>query len=583
MAHHIPFDIQISILKILPAKSLIRFRCVSNQWKSLIDSSYFVKKYQTMNDRYLLARNDGKEYITDKDEHLTIIDNNNFREHMNMSPITVPLSIPGVQPFIKFLGCVDDGVTQSFTTIFSVESNHPEYYNVEFRKNCEAIIETQYANNDDVDSILQVYDPCSGCVTDIGLPWSGCNDFEYGNVSWLSMSSYMVTLVLLNHDGNTTKYRDWCKLLNSACNLVFTMYKARLVSNGRNQQYEIDCSNNFSPVVKPTTIRTVLSLALTWNWLVHQLDVKNAFLNGYALRVGFTSIRCDSYLFIYQHGIEVTYLLIYVDDIIITASSPALLQCIISSLQNEFNMIDLGALNYFLRIFVTRDARGMFLSRKKYAMELLERIHMSNCNATRTLVDTKYKLGSDGDPICLHMHDPREPYLASLKWVLRYVRDTLDFKLQLYASPTSSLVAYTNVDWAGCPTTRGSTLGYCVFFGDNLFSWSSKWQHKLSHSSAKAEYRGVANVHVLHVPSRYQYADIFTKGLSSVLFEEFYTSLSVQSSPAQIAREFLHLASLMQLVMVVLVAALAPEFVLGFALLESGLSQLDLQSALLGR
>ncbi|GKB97949.1 ribonuclease H-like domain-containing protein [Tanacetum coccineum] len=293
-------------------------------------------------------------------------------------------------------------------------------------------------------------------------------------------------------------------------------------------------------------------------------------------------------------------------------------------------MTDLGALNYFLGISVTRDARGMFLSQKKYAMELLERAHMSNCNATRTPVDTESKLGSDGDPvsdstlyrslagglqyltftrpdisyavqqICLHMHDPREPHLAALKRVLRYIRGTLDHGLQLHVSSTSQLNAYTDADWAGCPVTRRSTSGYCVFLGDNLLSWSAKRQVTLSRSSAEAEYRGVANVvaetawirnllrelhtplftatlvycdnvsavymstnpvqlqrtkhieidihfvrdmvvrgqvRVLHVPFRYQYADIFTKGLPTALFEEFRTSLSVRSSPAQTAGE----------------------------------------------
>ncbi|GKB61353.1 ribonuclease H-like domain-containing protein, partial [Tanacetum coccineum] len=282
---------------------------------------------------------------------------------------------------------------------------------------------------------------------------------------------------------------------------------------------------------------------------------------GYDLRVGFTSSRCDSSLFIYQHGIEVAYLLIYVNDIVLTDSSTALLQCIISSLHKEFDMTDVGALNYFLGILVTRDARGMFLSQKKYAMELLEHAHMSNCNATRTPVDTESKLGSDGDPvsdstlyrslagglqyltftrpnisyvvqqICLHMHDPREPHLAALKRVLRYIRGTLDHGLQLHVSSTSQLNAYTDADWTGCPVTRPSTYGYCVFLRDNLLSWSAKRQVTLSRSSSEAEYRGVANVvaettwirhvRVLHVPSRYQYADIFTKGLPTALLEEF--------------------------------------------------------------
>ncbi|GJS84947.1 ribonuclease H-like domain-containing protein [Tanacetum coccineum] len=93
------------------------------------------------------------------------------------------------------------------------------------------------------------------------------------------------------------------------------------------------------------------------------------------------------------------------------------------------------------------------------------------------------------------MHDPREPHFAALKRILRYVRGTMDFGLHLYASATTSLVSYTNADWAGCPSTRRSTS-------------------------------------VLHVPSRFQYADIFTKRLPSALFEDFRSSLSVRPPPA---------------------------------------------------
>ncbi|GJZ57519.1 ribonuclease H-like domain-containing protein [Tanacetum coccineum] len=157
------------------------------------------------------------------------------------------------------------------------------------------------------------------------------------------------------------------------------------------------------------------------------------------------------------------------------------------------------------------------------------------------------------------MHDPREPHFAALKRILRYVQGTLDLGLHLYASATTSLVGYTDADWAGCPSTRRSTSGSCVFLGDNLLSWSAKRQDTISHFSAEAEYRGVANVvaetawirnllrelhsplltailaghvRILHVPSRFQYADIFTKGLPSALFEDFCSSLSVRPPPA---------------------------------------------------
>ncbi|GJU13467.1 ribonuclease H-like domain-containing protein, partial [Tanacetum coccineum] len=116
----------------------------------------------------------------------------------------------------------------------------------------------------------------------------------------------------------------------------------------------------------------------------------------------------------------------------------------------EFEMTDLGALNYFLGISVTRDSTGMFLSQRKYAMELLERAHMANCNSTRTPADTKSKLGSDREPVS----DPTLyrslagglQYLIFTRPDISYV-GTLDFGLQLYSSPSSSLVAYTDADW----------------------------------------------------------------------------------------------------------------------------------------
>ncbi|GJX05273.1 ribonuclease H-like domain-containing protein [Tanacetum coccineum] len=226
---------------------------------------------------------------------------------------------------------------------------------------------------------------------------------------------------------------------------TLSRYKARLVANGSNQQHGVDFDETFSPVVKPATIRTVLSLAVSRQWPIHQLDVKNAFLNGdlsetvymhqppgfvdsrypnhvcllqrslyglkqaprawfqrfagYATRAGFSPSRCDSSLFIYTQGSQVAYLLIYVDDIILTASSPVLLQQIVDSLHKEFDMTDLGALNYFLGISVVRHPTGLFLSQKKYARQLLERAHMVNCNPSRTPIDTDSKLGPDGVPV----------------------------------------------------------------------------------------------------------------------------------------------------------------------------------------
>jgi len=351
----------------------------------------------------------------------------------------------------------------------------------------------------------------------------------------------------------------------------FERHKACLVGDGKTQQVGIDCGDTFSLVVKPATIRTILSLALSKAWPIHQLDVKNAFLHGelnetvymhqpmgfrdpqkpnhvfllkkslYELKqaprawykrfadfvhtLGFSHSTSDHSLFIYRQGTSMAYILLCVDDIILTASSYELRKSIIILLSLEFAMKDLGQLSYFLGIVVTHHAGGLFLSQKKYAMEIIDRAGMSSCKLSPTHVDTKPKLSATSstpfeDPtlyrslagalqyltfirpnityavqhVCLFMHDPKDEHMHALKRMLRYIQGTIDHGLNLYPSYTSNLVSYTDVDWGGCPDTRRSTSGYCVFLGDNFISWLAKRQTTLSRSSAKTEYRGVANV-----------------------------------------------------------------------------------------
>jgi hypothetical protein len=72
--------------------------------------------------------------------------------------------------------------------------------------------------------------------------------------------------------------------------------------------------------------------------------------------------------------------------------------------------------------------------------------------------------------ICIHMHDPREPHLTTMKRTLHYLWGTLDYGLLLRYFASSELMAYTDADWVGCPDTRWSTLGYVVFLDANLVS-----------------------------------------------------------------------------------------------------------------
>lgn len=168
---------------------------------------------------------------------------------------------------------------------------------------------------------------------------------------------------------------------------------------------------------------------------------------------------------------------------------------------------------------------GFFLHQRKYAHELLDHAGMLHCKPATTRVDTKTKLSAtSGSPVsdvllyrsivgalqyltqklpeiqhtfqqvCLHMHAPWDVNWVAVRRILRYVHGPVDLGITLFASAFTEITAYTEAAWAGCPDTRLSTSGFCVFFGLLLISWSSKRQPTVSRSSAEAEYRAMANV-----------------------------------------------------------------------------------------
>jgi len=88
---------------------------------------------------------------------------------------------------------------------------------------------------------------------------------------------------------------------------------------------------------------------------------------------------------------------------------------------------------------------------------------------------------------------PRSPHYAAVLRILRYVKGTLFYGLHYSAQSSLELRAYSDADWAGDPTDRRSTTGYCFFLGDSLISWRSKKQTVVARSSTEAEYRALAD------------------------------------------------------------------------------------------
>uniref|UniRef100_A0A2N9HHI0 Reverse transcriptase Ty1/copia-type domain-containing protein n=1 Tax=Fagus sylvatica TaxID=28930 RepID=A0A2N9HHI0_FAGSY len=252
-------------------------------------------------------------------------------------------------------------------------------------------------------------------------------------------------------------------------------YKARLVAKGFTQEYGIDYEETFAPVARLSSVRTLLAVAASRQW---------------------------------------------------QAISDGCQKCIP---QWRLEHLELGLLSLALQFLdwgleITSSDDGFYLTQAKYTSDLLSRAGLTDHKILDTPIEFNARLTpSSGellpDPtlyrqlvgslvyltvtrpdisyavhqVSQFMSAPRSTHYAAVLRILRYLKGTLFHGLHFSAQSPLTLRAYSDADWAGDPTDRRSTTGYCFLLGSSLISWRSKKQSVVARSSTEAEYRALAD------------------------------------------------------------------------------------------
>ncbi|PKA65558.1 Retrovirus-related Pol polyprotein from transposon TNT 1-94 [Apostasia shenzhenica] len=216
-------------------------------------------------------------------------------------------------------------------------------------------------------------------------------------------------------------------------------------------------------------------------------------------------------------------LCIYVDDLIYMGTNWKLIANFKNSMMMEFEMTDLGMIKYFLGIQVWQKKGEIFISQEKYLANLLQNFQMQNSKPIATPLDANEKLKmEDGakkvdgvifrslvgslmylthtrpdimqsvSMISRFMSSPSILHYAAAKRILRYLNGTRKLGIKYAKEFKSSLIGFSDSDWAGSIDDRKSTSAYIFCIGTNVIAWSSRKQQTVALSLAEAEYSAAA-------------------------------------------------------------------------------------------
>ena len=406
-------------------------------------------------------------------------------------------------------------------------------------------------------------------------------------------------------------------------------YKTRCTALGNLQRPGVDFDETFAPVVRYSTIRLLLAKAATSKLILHHMDIDTAFLYGtldkteevymkvpdsvqipthlqgkdvvckihkgiYGLRqsprlfnrnldqtlsnIGLSKSKHDACLYIRKVGNEVSYISVYVDDLVIAASSMTEMNMLKKQLKKHYRMKDLGQLNYILGMEVSIDDKyNIKLSQSKYIYDILKRFGHINSNSVSTPLPPGIQLtiNNQRQTIDNTTTYPYREVVGSLMYlmvssrpdiayavgylarflnahstqhhkganhVLKYLKHTADIGITYHSTQKFELIGYSDSDWGSDVLTRRSTTGYLFMCAGGPVSWKSRLQPTVALSSSEAEYMALSQAAQEAIAMSYLYSDINTCDVNQndkhtiLLYEDNQGAIAMANNPTHYAK-----------------------------------------------
>ncbi|CAI7906372.1 unnamed protein product, partial [Closterium sp. NIES-54] len=382
-------------------------------------------------------------------------------------------------------------------------------------------------------------------------------------------------------EGRKAITSKWLFKIKSDADGKIERYKSRLVAKGYQQKEKVDYKELFASVVKPTTLRTLLAGAAIKGWVVKQMDVTTAFLNGvleeeifmvqpegfddgngrvlrlkkalYGLNqaprqwylklrgvleeIGFTPSTADHSLFMLGEGEQRSFMVVYVDDILIFSPSSDLVTEVMMKLQDKFKCKALGDVSFYLGLHIERDMekRCMRVHQRKYLEALAanfgqseghvatpfpsgfkcvkgpeeesvgeeerRRFHSLVGSLMYAAVNTRPDVAFATGQLARVVQCPNEEQVAAGMMVAKYLGQTATVGLQFSAAAQRRqkgmdgvepgrlfLTAFSDASYASEPEDITSVGGFICCVGGGPTAWESKKQVDQALSSVESEY-----------------------------------------------------------------------------------------------